>query len=553
MSPDEKTFTGECARLTEDNGKLAKDNARLTRAVEDLQLQLEEAKSANIAKEAFLSNMSHDIRTPLNAIIGMTALAKKHIDEKNRVSDALNKIEVAGVHLLSLINDVLDMSRINSGRMKIREEAFSLGDLLHETLIITIPQAEKKQHIFTFEASDIERESLYGDPLRLRQIYVNIINNAVKYTNDGGRIRVSVSEDQQDDKTILTFVCEDNGIGMDEEFLSRIFDPFERVTTSTLSGVEGTGLGMSIVKKLIDAMNGTIEVESKPGEGTKVTIKIPLRYENVALEAAALEGERILIIEADEAQREKYRRFLDEYKIVYALASTSTEAVEAVTEADFRGEPFTCAVLGRKMEEGADVFEIASYLHQSYPALTMILISDLNWQSIEYRANRSGITHFIPIPFFRKSLINGLKEALADKGGEAGTAGIPDLTGKHILLAEDNLINREIACEILSVTGAEITSCENGQEAVDAFEASPVGFFDAILMDIQMPVLDGYGAVRKIRANQRDDAQKVRIYAMTANAFAEDIAKAHESGMDGHIAKPIDINILMQTLSRLNS
>lgn len=527
---------------------LKQQNEQLQREIESLRLRLQEAQNANLAKESFLSNMSHDIRTPMNAIVGMTALAKKHIDEKSRVSDALDKIEIASSHLLSLINDVLDMSRINSGRMTVVEELFSLGDLLHETLTIVRPQAEQRQHSFHFDAENIFAESLYGDALRLRQIYVNIINNAVKYTPERGEITLSVREEEADGRCVLVFLCRDNGIGMSGDFLQRIFDPFERVSSSTLSGVEGTGLGMSIVKKLIDAMAGTIAIESAPGRGTTVTIRIPLRYESVHLNTAPLESRRLLIIEADEALQTLYRRFLDEAGLSYTIVSSSSAAVSAITEADFRGEGYSCAILGRDVGRSNSIFELASYLHKAKSELTLVLVSDLDWGEIEYRANRSGISAFIPIPFFRKSLINGLAHALESSDTGTVSSAVPDLTGKRILLAEDNDINREIACEILSATKVSVDCAANGQEAVDLFLGSAVGTYDLILMDIQMPVMDGYAAVARIRGEAREDAQTIPIFAMTANAFAEDIARARAGGMNGHIAKPIDINLLMQTL-----
>ena len=527
---------------------LKQQNEQLQREIESLRLRLQEAQNANLAKESFLSNMSHDIRTPMNAIVGMTALAKKHIDEKSRVSDALDKIEIASSHLLSLINDVLDMSRINSGRMTVVEELFSLGDLLHETLTIVRPQAEQRQHSFHFDAENIFAESLYGDALRLRQIYVNIINNAVKYTPERGEITLSVREEEADGRCVLVFLCRDNGIGMSEDFLQRIFDPFERVSSSTLSGVEGTGLGMSIVKKLIDAMAGTIAIESAPGRGTTVTIRIPLRYESVHLNTAPLESRRLLIIEADEALQTLYRRFLDEAGLSYSIVSSSSAAVSAITEADFRGEGYSCAILGRDVGRSNSIFELASYLHKAKSELTLVLVSDLDWGEIEYRANRSGISAFIPIPFFRKSLINGLAHALESSDTGTVSSAVPDLTGKRILLAEVIYINRGIACEILSATKVSVDCAANGQEAVDLFLGSAVGTYDLILMDIQMPVMDGYAAVARIRGEAREDAQTIPIFAMTANAFAEDIARARAGGMNGHIAKPIDINLLMQTL-----
>jgi len=516
-----------------------------------LRLQLEEANAANVAKETFLSNMSHDIRTPMNAIVGMTTLAKKHIDEKARVADALNKIEVSSGHLLSLINDVLDMSRINSGRMSLTVEPFSLSDLLHDIMTIIRPQMEQKRHTYQLEVDNIEVESLCGDALRLRQVFVNIINNAVKYTDEGGQILLNVSETLEGDLCRLLFRCRDNGIGMSAEFLGRIFEPFERVNNSTISKIEGTGLGMSIVKKLVDAMDGTIAIESAPGAGTTVTIEVPMRYERIQVNTAALAEKRLLILEASERLRSIYTRYLGEYDIRHTLVSSAPEALAALTDAGFHGEEYDAVILGEEREDSGSIYDIAAYLHKSYPSLAVVLVSGDNWEEIEYRATHSGIRHFIPLPFFRKSLLNGLNLALQGDEPGGSMAAYPDLTGRRLLLVEDNLINREIAREILSVTNAEIETAEDGREALDRFLASEEGHFDLILMDIQMPVMDGYAATRAIRESPRADAGTVPIYAMTANTFAEDIAKAREAGMNGHIAKPIDIKLVLKELRKI--
>ena len=518
---------------------------------EDLRRRLRAAEEENRAKESFLSSMSHDIRTPMNAIVGMTALAKKHFDEKARVADALDKIETASAHLLSLINDVLDMSRINSGRMQIAEAPFALSDLLHELLTIVRPQMEQKKHTFVFKTGEIYYESLIGDALRLRQIYVNIINNAVKYTPDGGRITVTAGQEMDGEKCRLVFCCQDNGVGMTEEFLQRIFQPFERVNDMATARIEGTGLGMSIVKKLIEAMDGEIRIQSAPGQGTQVTISIPLRFEIADVSDTALRGKRLLIIEADEETLSLYSRYLGDSGAALTAVSTTAGAIAALTDAEYAGQCFDAAVIGKKVKETDSIFELAAYLKKTRPGMPVLLISEDNWSEIEYRANRSGIEYFIPLPFFRKSLINGLDKALHGSGGTADAFGSPDLTGKHILLVEDNDINREIACELLRATNAQVDTAVHGGEAVEKYLHSAAGYYDLILMDIQMPVMDGYEAVKRIRASGREDAPSVRIIAMTANAFAEDIAKARAAGMNGHLAKPIDIHQFMKTLRRI--
>ncbi len=520
---------------------LLSENDRLRR-------ELAEALSANQAKETFLSSMSHDIRTPMNAIVGMTALAQKYIDEKPRVQDALGKIEVASAHLLSLINDVLDMSRINSGRLVVARDRFFLSDLLHDTLIIVRPQAEQRGHTFRFTTSDILRESLYGDPLRLRQVFVNIINNAVKYTPEGGLIEVSFSQEAQGDRCVLIFTCKDNGVGMTPEFLSRIFEPFERANDPSQARIEGTGLGMSIVLKLVEAMGGTLSIDSEPGKGTLVSVRIPMDYENLSVSPAFLQNRRLLIAESDPQLLSDYRTYLADTGVECTFTASSQETVEAVTDAAFCGRPFDAVIIGNRIEGAGTLFDLAGYLNKARPDMPILLAGEQNWEEIEYRATRSGITAFVPVPFFRKTLVTALQHALDDTSGSANGS-VVNLSGRRILLAEDNLINMEIAKELLSSVNADIETAGNGKEAVDLFCASPEGHFDLILMDVQMPVMDGYEATRAIRSCGRPDSD-LPIYAMTANTFAEDIARAQEAGMNGHIAKPIDIPKLMSTLQQ---
>lgn len=520
----------------------------LQRQIDDLNRKLQEAESANLAKEAFLSNMSHDIRTPMNAIIGMTGLAKKNIDEKTRLLDSLNKIDSASAHLLSLINEVLDMSRINSGKLLINEEPFYLSDLLHDTLIIVRPQMEAKGHHFDVKYHNIVYENLVGDIQRLRQIFVNILNNSVKYTKDKGEISLSICEEVKDDKCELIFNCTDNGMGMSQDFLKRIFDPFERVNNSTNSGIEGTGLGMSIVKKLVDAMNGRIDIKSKEGEGTSITIAIPLAYETMDIDASALQKKRFLIVMEDDDTSKMLEGYLNEFSIPNVTVRDFTSAITEFTDADFERHPFDGILFGNFENRTGNTFTMASYFRKSYAGLPMVLISEDDWGKIEYKANRNGIENFIPTPLFRKSLISSLQEIFTKEHSASATLQTPDLSDKTILLVEDNFINREIALELLRSTKAQLFSAENGKAALDMYLASDEGYYDIVLMDIQMPVMDGYEATTAIRNSGRKDASTIRIYAMSANVFAEDIAKARSIGMDGHIGKPIDVAKLMQTL-----
>ena len=341
-----------------------------------LQEKLREANDANLAKESFLSNMSHDIRTPMNAIVGMTALAKKYIDEKKRVVDALNKIDVASSHLLRLINDVLDMSRINSGKMTVNVELFSLSDLLHDVLVIVRPQMADKKHSFDLKVGSIDAEYIYGDALRIRQVLVNIINNSVKYTEANGKLSLYVTEDvDPGNKVRLIFSCSDNGIGMSEEFLKKIFEPFERVNSTTISRIEGSGLGMSIVKKTVEAMGGEIGIESALGEGTTVTVSLPLTYEVHKLEAGSLKDKNILIIEKESAAADLFANYLNEAEAKCEIVASASDAVSAITEAEFNGKSYQAVIIGQQLAEGDSVFGIGSYLHRSYPELVIVLCS----------------------------------------------------------------------------------------------------------------------------------------------------------------------------------
>ncbi|MBQ6124564.1 MAG: response regulator, partial [Spirochaetales bacterium] len=333
--------------------------------------------------------------------------------------------------------------------------------------------------------------------------------------------------------------------------LSRIFLPFERVNNSTVSKIEGSGLGMSIVKRLVEAMSGTIAVDSEVGEGTEVRVDIPLRFEKIKVETENLEGKRILVIEADAKLSERYREIFSQYDLTYEIVPSAAQAVSSITEADFCGNGYDIAIIGCVMENSGSVTDVSGYLHKAKPDLCIVLVSDADWDDLEYRAVRSGVRMFIPVPFFRKSLINGLNKIAGDsRHGETDTL-MPNLEDRHILLVEDNQVNQMIALEILQATKAKIDTADDGKQAVKAFESSEPGYYDIIFMDIQMPVMDGYTAASLIRASNRPDGKTVPIYAMTANTFAEDIAKARSCGMNGHIAKPIDINNVMQVLRHL--
>ena len=431
--------------------------ARLKRNNQALQKALAEAEESNQAKSRFLSNMSHDIRTPMNAIMGMTSIALSHIDEKARVQDCLDKIRTASVHLMSLVNDVLDMSRIDSGRMIINEERFSLADLVHDLVVIVRPQAVQKKQTLRFEIGRILEECLVGDPLRLRQILVNIIGNAVKYTQESGEIRVRFSQRPGEKGLVwLDFSCEDNGIGMSGEFLERIFVPFERVHSSTVNKIEGTGLGMAIVKNLVDSMSGTIRVESREGEGSRFTVSLPLLPS--AGEPAALPPEGIVLVaESRDDRAVMIADCLADSGLTPVRLENGMEAVTYLTEARYEGRMPCAMLLGQELEDMA-VLDVAAHVRQQAgQEFPILLVSEEDWAPMEYRATRAGVSAFVPCPLFGSRLLGTLSRLLCGEDGEERGAGARegDYSGRRVLLVEDNELNLEIASELLSMTGRE--------------------------------------------------------------------------------------------------
>lgn len=519
---------------------------------------LKAAEAANQAKSSFLSNMSHDIRTPMNAIVGMTSIGLSHIDEKSRVQDCLQKIQTASTHLMSLVNDVLDMSRIDSGRITLSEEAFSLADMVHDITILIRPQAAQKNQSFQMEIGQIYEEQLLGDPLRLRQILVNIIGNAIKYTQAEGNIHIKISQHleetdpaKENNTVWLDFLCEDNGIGMSEEFLSRIFLPFERVSNTTISKIEGTGLGMAIVKNILDRMNGKIEVDSEEGKGSVFRVSIPIHIAPQDQNALPLpEGETVLIVEEKDDHAEQIAGFLQEGGLNPICIKSGLDAVTWLTEAQYE-ERMPCAMLLGQELPDIPVLEMAAHVRQlAGQDFPIILVSEGDWAQIEYRAERAGINAFVPCPLFKSRLFAILSDLTdnshSDRKTHTGTK--IDYGRYRVLLVEDNELNREIAIELLSLIGIQVEQAENGARAVEIFESSPEGYFDLIFMDIQMPVMNGYEATKQIRSMSRQDAKDIWIVAMTANAFVEDIRLSREAGMNEHLSKPVDVERLQEIL-----
>ncbi|MDE6983199.1 MAG: response regulator [Lachnospiraceae bacterium] len=514
---------------------------------------LRACEEENRAKSSFLSSMSHDIRTPMNAIMGMTSIGLSHIDEKPRVLDCLQKIQTASTHLMSLVNDVLDMSRIASGRMTLSEEPFSLADMVHDIAVIVRPQAAQKHQVFQMEIGTIHEENLIGDPLHLRQILVNIIGNAVKYTQEEGRVHVHFSQREKAQRIWLDFLCEDNGIGMSPEFLKRIFVPFERVNNSAINKIEGTGLGMSIVKSLLDRMGGDITVESEEGNGSRFFVSIPFTAAPKGADTYPLPtGQTVLIAEPLDSQAQQMIGYLADGGMRAVHLKCGMDVVTWLTEAQYENR-MPCALLTGQELTDMSALDMASHVRQLAGSdFPIIMTADADWVQIEYRATRAGISGFVPYPLFQSRLFAALSELTykARQKREDCRDIHLDYSQYRLLLVEDNELNREIALELLSLTGVQVETAENGLRAVEAFEHSPEGYFNLIFMDIQMPVMNGYDAAKKIRQLPRADAQTVWIVAMTANAFVEDIRLSQEAGMNEHCSKPVNAERLQEILRR---
>ncbi len=514
----------------------------------------EEALRASKAKSEFLSNMSHDIRTPMNGIVGMTAIAMTNIDDIGRVKDCLKKITLSSKHLLGLINDVLDMSKIENGKLSINMELISLRDAMGSIVNIVQPQIKAKNQHFDIFIQNIIVEDVYCDSVRLNQILINLLSNAVKFTPEEGRINVYLTQEELPKETgriRCHFRVKDNGIGMTHEFQEKIFETFSREDSARVQKTEGTGLGMAITKYIVEAMGGTIELKSEHGEGSEFHVVLDLEKATVLEEDMILPAWNMLVVDNNEDLCRSAVSVLKEIGVDAEWTLDGRTAVKMVEKRHKEHKDYEIVLLDWKMPgmDGVETTkEIRKLLGDEVPIL---IISAYDWSDIEEEARAAGAHGFISKPLFKSNLYLGLSHYINGVTEEADEHEEPlyDFTGKRILLAEDNDLNWEIANEILSSAGFEMEWAENGKICVDKFEQSAVGTYDVILMDIRMPVMDGYGAAKAIRALDRPDAD-IPIIAMTADAFSEDVRRCLECGMNAHIAKPIDINNLIQHLQK---
>ena len=517
------------------------------------------AETANRAKSTFLSNMSHDIRTPMNAIIGFTTLALSNIDDKDRVKDYLAKTLASSNHLLSLINDVLDMSRIESGKIHLEEVEVNLSDVLHDLKTIVSGKIYAKQLELYMDATDVTDEDVYCDKTRLNQILLNLLSNAIKFTPAGGTVSVRVRQlaGKVHGCGQYEFRIKDNGIGMSPEFAQKIFEPFERERTSTVSRIQGTGLGMAITKNIVDMMGGTIEVQTAQGKGSEFIICLPLRTQDEhrpVEKITELEGLKALVVDDDFNTCDSVTKMLVKVGMRAEWTLSGKEAVLRARQSIEMSDVYHAYIIDWRLPDmnGIEVTRQIRSLHDDTP---IIILTAYDWSDIEVEAKAAGVTAFCSKPMFMSDLRETLMSALGQKQTDAAQELLPqkdaDFKGKHILLVEDNELNREIAQEILREYGFRVDTAENGAVAVEKVRTAAPGSYDLVLMDVQMPVMDGYTATRQIRALENPALAGIPILAMTANAFDEDRRNAMESGMNGFLSKPIVIGDLVQELHKI--
>lgn len=518
---------------------------QLKQQAKELRLALDIADQANKAKSDFLSHMSHDIRTPMNAIIGMTDIAQAHLGDTEKIDDCLKKISLSSQHLLGLINDILDMNRIESGKMMVNNAPLALPELLENIIAIIQPSIRARKQHFSIRLHNIHHENFCCDALHLRQIFINILSNASKFTPENGKIILDVEESicEEQEKALLHFNFTDTGIGMEKEFLGHLFESFSREQNTSVMNTEGTGLGMAITKKLIELLDGTITVKSQPGKGSTFYLTLPMEIAEKSVCNMNFPDLKVLVVDNDIIMCEHMIQMLENLGVYVETADSGAKALDRIKRAHDNNRDFNAIFLDWKMPQMNGPETARQIKKISNQDLSIVIISSYDWSDIEEEARELGISGFIGKPLFISTLCQALEKFVVKdhiKLSNENSNKESILIGSRILLVEDNELNREITVELLSDVGALVECACDGAEGVEMFKHSEEQYYDLILMDIQMPVMDGYEATKVIRELSRTEAKEIPILAMTADAFSEDINKAKEIGMNGHLAKPLD-------------
>ncbi|MCR5825517.1 MAG: response regulator, partial [Oscillospiraceae bacterium] len=521
---------------------------------EQMAVALQEAKEANTAKSSFLSSMSHEIRTPMNAIIGLGKLAAQDPEIPERTREYLDKINISAKHMLNLINDILNMSRIESGRMVVKSEEFSMPDFLEQINTLIASQCQEKGLVYEFSAPGELSDFYIGDDMKLKQVLINILGNAVKFTPEGNNVFFTAEQTSVlDEHTMLRFTIRDTGIGMDRDYLPKLFEAFTQEDGTTTNRYGGSGLGMAITKNIVELMNGTISVTSEKGKGSEFIVTIPLRISERKKKDKELlfpSNFHVLLIDDDPIDLEHLRVTLNEVGIASESASNLEESLEMLQIAKARGNAFNVILLDYVLPDTNGI-QIAKRIREVDTEIPIVLLTAHSWVDAEEELVNAGIDLFVSKPLMLPDVMPVLRDAFTKKHIKDEEPVRKDLSGRTILVAEDIEINAIIVTELLSMEGMNVDVAENGRVAVDRFNESEPGHYSAILMDMRMPVLDGLGATREIRASEHPDSKTIPIIALTANAFDEDVQQALQSGMNSFLSKPIEPDKLFETIAKL--
>ncbi len=519
-----------------------------------LHVAVRDAEAANKAKTDFLSTMSHDIRTPMNAIMGLTTIAEKNIGDIESTKDSLRKIGLASNHLLTLINDILDISKVESGKLKLSPLTFSIVETVENLVNISQPMIKEKEIEFSFHINQMEKEYLYTDQLRLNQIYINILSNAVKYTEPGGQVSVDMREEQSEkpDCVKLTYSVADTGIGMTPEFMATMYQPFSRQTDSRVNSIQGTGLGLAITKQMVELMGGTIDCQSEQGKGTTFTVVLDIPIADRQRDDMMLDHIDVLIVDDDEIMLETAVDSLRSLGASTEQAQSGPEALGMIEQRHLSGNDYDVIIVDWKMPEIDGVETIRRIRSEIDTKIPILLISAYDWSDIEDKAKEAGANGFVSKPLFRSTLYDKINDLMGKESESTEPEeDYSDIKGMHILVAEDNEINWEIISAMLDMFEISTDHAENGRICVDMMQSAAEGSYDLIFMDVQMPEMNGLDATRAIRKLDDSWASSIPIIAMTADAFSENVTECLNAGMDGHIPKPIDIKLVIKEIRRI--